>query len=183
MEAMAAGRATVTRATALTLGSAVRCFAYADLRVDAARWLETHLSLVWVRALGEASTPIGRLRRLATAQLVLVGALPDFAHLAFGGDAGPGQDELRRVVRTLFDRFFLLVSGTVADGQLKGDFPGRIDAGRAADLILATLHGTILRWSLSGCRFDLVAEGSRLVDTAIENLRTGIAGQRRGRAR
>ncbi|MRU14699.1 hypothetical protein FDP25_04560 [Roseovarius sp. A21] len=37
----------------------------------------------------------------------------------------------------------------------------------AVDLFLGLVQGTVLRWRLSDCAFDLVAEGLRLVDIQI----------------
>ena len=88
----------------------------------------------------------------------------------------PGSTELRQVFFQLTQRFRDVIETIVADGQNGRDGHDRIDVARTiATLVQSMIHGTVLRWSMSGQAFDCPVEGVRLLDLQLSRLATAPA--------
>jgi len=104
-----------------------------------------------------------KLRRLITGQLKLIRATPAIPAILFSRELHIENDRLRKVFLGLMQRFHGIAAQFVEEGQRKGEFRPDLDPNDAAFLIIGTVQGLVLRWSLSKRGFDLVAEGERLL--------------------
>jgi AcrR family transcriptional regulator len=112
-----------------------------------------------------------KLRRLITGQLKLIRSTPAIPAILFSRELHVENDRLRKLFFGLMQRFHGLATRFMQDGQRKGEFSLDLDPGDAAFLVIGTVQGLVLRWSLSKRGFDLVAEGERLLDVLLRGFR------------
>jgi AcrR family transcriptional regulator len=105
-----------------------------------------------------------KLRRLITGQLKLIRSTPAIPAILFSRELHVENDRLRRVFFALMQRFHGLAAQLFAAGQRTGEFRPDQDPDDAAFLVIGLVQGLVLRWSLSGRGFELVAEAERLLD-------------------
>lgn len=125
----------------------------------------------WTKVERLDSSSREKLRHLITGQLKLIRATPAIPAILFSRELHVENDGLRKVFFGLMQRFHGLTAGLIEDGQREGEFGRNQDPQDAAFLVIGLVQGLVLRWSLSGRSFDLVAEGERLLDVLLRGFR------------
>ncbi len=115
------------------------------------------------------------LTRLVTGQLELIRSTPAIPAILFSRELHVENDRLRAAFFGLMRRFHGLAARFVADGVRTGELRRDLDPDDAAFLVIGTLQGLVLRWSLSKRDFDLVAEGGRLLGALLGGFRPAPA--------
>jgi AcrR family transcriptional regulator len=113
-----------------------------------------------------------KLRHLIMGQLKLIRATPAIPAILFSRELHVENDRLRKVFFGLMQRFHDLAAQLIEQGQRAGEFRSDVDADDAAFLVIGTVQGLVLRWSLSKRGFDLVAEGERLLGVLLRGFQT-----------
>lgn len=131
----------------------------------------------WDGAVGDADTPLNRLRAVLKAQLSLIAAVPAIPVLIFSAGRVSGEKAMRpvhlRVMQGLRQRLQVQLRDAAETGGIVAPSPED-----AVDLFMGLLQGTVLRWRLSDGGFDLVAEGTRLIDIQIGLMTGATEGER-----
>ena len=112
-----------------------------------------------------------RLTRLVTGQLELIRSTPAIPAILFSRELHIENDRLRAAFFELMRQFHSLAARLVADGVQARELRSDLDPDDAAFLVIGTLQGLVLRWSLSKRDFDLVAEGGRLLGVLLGGFR------------
>ncbi len=134
----------------------------------------------WARALAGDRPPSDRIRALIAAQLRLIRATPAIPAILFSRELHSENDALRRAFLALLGRFHGRLAALVREGVERGEFREDLDAADAALLIVGLVQGLAVRWSLSRRGFDLLGEGSRLLDLQLRGFARPGAGDRGG---
>jgi len=108
-----------------------------------------------------------KLRHLILGQLKLIRSTPAIPAILFSRELHVENDRLRAVFFGLMQRFHGLAARFIDEGQRAGEFRPDVDEDDLAFLVIGTVQGLVLRWSLSKRSFDLVAEGERLIDALL----------------
>lgn len=128
--------------------------------------VEARATARWDQALATQKPPLARLRALLQAQLLLIAETPAIPVLIFNAGRITAETTIRpvhlRVLAGLRKRVVEQLHAAAAAHQIAGPSPED-----SSDLFLGLLQGTVFRWRMSECRFDLVTEGMRLVDIQI----------------
>jgi AcrR family transcriptional regulator len=125
-----------------------------------------------VERLGASSEE--KLRRLIIGQLKLIRSTPAIPAILFSRELHVENDRLRKVFSTLMQHFHGLAVRFIVEGQRKGAFRSDVDPDDAAFLVIGTVQGLVLRWSLNKRGFDLVAEGERLLGVLLRGFQTPV---------
>lgn len=165
------------RVTARHLGQAVGISQPAIFRhfpTMADLWLAVGAAVV--RQLSEAEMdlagdPVAALRQMIARHLRHIDQTPAIPAILFSRELHVGNEAMRahfeRVMANRRAGFAALIGRAGAQGLLRPD----VVPEDAAALILAAVQGLALRWSLENRRFDLPAEGMRLIDGLIDAMR------------
>jgi AcrR family transcriptional regulator len=142
-----------------------------DLWAAVLEVVEARAVSAWDAAEDGQHMPIARLRAILRAQLSLIAEVPAIPVLIFNQGRATAETAIRpihmRVMRGLRARIMVQLTAATEAGDL-----AKLAPEDAVDLFLGLVQGTVLRWRLSDCAFDLVAEGLRLVDIQIALMRT-----------
>jgi AcrR family transcriptional regulator len=112
-----------------------------------------------------------KLRHLILGQLKLIRSTPAIPAILFSRELHVENDRLRAVFFGLMQRFHGLAARFIDKGQRAGEFRPDVDADDVAFLVIGTVQGLVLRWSLSKRGFDLVAEGERLLGILLDGFK------------
>lgn len=105
-----------------------------------------------------------KLQLLITSQLKLIRSTPAIPAILFSRELHVENDRLRAVFFGLMQRFHGVAARFIDEGRRAAEFRMDVEANDAAFLVIGTVQGLVLRWSLSKRSFDLVVEGQRLLD-------------------
>lgn len=167
----------VAEAVGITQPAVFRHFPRKDeLWLAIAGWIGERLSGLW-RESEQPGAPLDRLRRLIAAQLRLVQATPAIPAILFSRELHSRNESLRRAFARLMEGFHARLQRLVADAQSAGALRADPPASDLAFLVMATVQGVVMRWSVGGRRFDLPAEGGRLLDLLLAGFTPGVAGK------
>lgn len=133
-------------------------------------WAGERMAGHWADAQAGLTRPAARLRAVLGSQWRFVAAVPALPAVMFSR-ALHGEEPLRLALRMLMGRFRAVLAGIIADGQQAGDFQRDLTSEQAADLLIAMLQGTALRWLMMERAFDLVTEGEALAEVVLRGLR------------
>lgn len=114
-----------------------------------------------------APSPCKRLRFLVRAQLTLVTAVPGLPSIIFSRELHKKNAGIQKGVLALMKRFHGVLAGEIQAGIDSGELCSDVDATEVANLVIAILQGTVLRWSITQRKFDLVAEGDKMLTLAL----------------
>lgn len=136
-------------------------------------WLRERVTARWAEAQQGVDDPSQRLRAVLTAQLTFITAIPALPAVLLSRElhAQPG---LRAGLLGVMGEFRKTLAAILRDGQGVGCVRGDISPEAAANLLIALVQGTALRWTLSEGTFDLVAEGEQMLGMALEGMKNGI---------
>jgi len=116
-------------------------------------------------------SPVKRLRFLVRAQLKLVTLVPALPAIIFSRELHKKNAGIQKGVLILMKKFHSVltkeIQGAIDCGELRPD----LDAADTANLLIAIMQGTVLRWSITQEKFDLVATGSKMLTLTLDGLR------------
>ncbi|PCI33579.1 MAG: hypothetical protein COB54_04615 [Alphaproteobacteria bacterium] len=107
--------------------------------------------------------PKAQLEYLLMAQVSFMNRNPGVARLIFSDHVYKGPQQLKTVIQKIMAMYIQRLSGVIADGVHYGQFRADIDPDVAARLMVSTLQGVIVRWSVHDFVFDLPAEVKSLL--------------------
>ncbi|VAW18610.1 hypothetical protein MNBD_ALPHA09-2355 [hydrothermal vent metagenome] len=115
--------------------------------------------------------PAAQLRQMVIAHLNFIQTTPAIPAILFSRELHAGNEKLRAFFAGLIasrqKRFSSLIAAEIASGR----FDAALDPDDAANLVLGLIQGLAMRWSLNARRFDLVAEGRRLIELQLNGFR------------
>ena len=113
-----------------------------------------------------------KLQALITSQLKLIQATPAIPAILLSRELHAENELLRKLFYSMMERFHGLITGLIEEGERTGHFRIDLDQRDAAFLVIGVVQGLILRWSLSGRKFDLADEGARLLGVLLDSFGT-----------
>ncbi len=119
----------------------------------------------------ENLTPIERLQKLITGQLEFIKSTPAIPAILFSRELHAENEELRAFFAGMMSRRQKLLSELLQSEIDAGILKPGLNADDAAWFVLALVQGLAMRWSLNNRDFDLVEEGSRLLDLQLDGFR------------
>lgn len=134
-----------------------------------AAWIAERLTGAWDSAEAEAAA-MDRLRKMVHGQLRLVRSTPAIPAILFSRSLHSENEALRQVFEKLIAAFHQRLTRQIAAAQVDGSIRGDADPAQLASLVMSMVQGTILRWTVTRQRFDLVAEGMGLLDLLLQSL-------------
>ena len=115
--------------------------------------------------------PIDQLRSFVIGHLAFISKTPAIPAILFSRELHAENDKLRAFFAGLIAnrqrKFAELIKSEISAGR----FHETLNPDDAAYLILALIQGLAMRWSLNARRFDLVAEGERLLELQLDGFR------------
>ena len=139
-----------------------------------AAWIAERLTGVWEGAEAEAA-PMDRLRKMVHGQLKLVRSTPAIPAILFSRTLHSENEALRQVFETLIAAFHERLTRQISAAQADGSIRGDADPAQLASLVMSVVQGTILRWTVTRQRFDLVTEGVTLLDLLLQSFSSDTA--------
>lgn len=139
-----------------------------------AAWIAERLTGVWEGAEAEAA-PMDRLRKMVHGQLKLVRSTPAIPAILFSRTLHSENEALRQVFETLIAAFHERLTRQISAAQADGSIRGDADPAQLASLVMSVVQGTILRWTVTRQRFDLVTEGMTLLDLLLQSFSSDTA--------
>ncbi len=126
----------------------------------------------WAKGQEGDATPVAQIRAVVVAQLQLIQRTPAIPAILFSRELHTRNQGLREAFFGLLLRFHRVVADLAARARAAGELRRDLEPGDAAFLILGLVQGLAVRCSISGRSFDLVEEGSRLLEIQLR----GFAG-------
>jgi AcrR family transcriptional regulator len=120
-----------------------------------------------------AGDPVAALQQMIARHLRHIDRTPAIPAILFSRELHVGNEAMRahfeRVMANRRAGFAALLDRARAEGLVRAD----VVPEDTAALILAAVQGLAVRWSLENRRFDLPAEGARLIGGLIDRMRAG----------
>ncbi|HXH03211.1 MAG TPA: TetR/AcrR family transcriptional regulator [Candidatus Competibacteraceae bacterium] len=135
-----------------------------------AEWIGEALERIWQRAVSGDAPALLRLRELLRQHLMFIEATPAIPAILFSRELHSQNGALRAFFVSRVQRLGQLLGGLLQEAAREGAIPPRTDTAVAARMLLSLVPGVMLRWSLQGREFDLVAEGMALLELALQGL-------------
>lgn len=139
-----------------------------QLWLAVAAWIAERLARVWESAEAETA-PMDRLRKMAHGQLKLVRSTPAIPAILFSRTLHSENEALRQAFETLIAAFHQRLTRQISAAQADGSIRRDADPAQLASLVMSVVQGTILRWTVTRQRFDLVSEGMALLDLLLQS--------------
>ena len=127
----------------------------------------------WATAEARAQTAPARLRGLIGAQLAAISDRPALPSILFSRELTVDNPPLREVFDLLLASFQSRLASAVGEMQSEGMLRPDMEARDAAVLLASIVQGVAIRWALGNRGFDLVGEGSRLVEVQLTLMSAG----------
>lgn len=108
--------------------------------------------------------PLARLRAIVQRQFEFIVKTPSIPAILYSRELHAENETLRKQFSTMVAGRQALFAGLFKAAADAGDFRREIDPEDAARLVLAFIQGMAMRWSMEERRFDLVADGMRLLE-------------------
>lgn len=109
-----------------------------------------------------------RIQFVVLSQLRLVNSVPALPSIVFSRELHRGNTILRMGVTALMKRFHTMLKTHITRGISRGEFCEDLDPEGAASLVVSSLQGVVMRWSLSGEAFDLLDEGNAMINLILK---------------
>ncbi|MDZ7749441.1 MAG: TetR family transcriptional regulator [Halofilum sp. (in: g-proteobacteria)] len=130
------------------------------------------MQAAWRRALADAGgIALERLRALIGAQMRTIADIPALPAILFSRTLHRDNAALRAGLGEVAGRLHARIEQLVCEGQAHGELRADVDPDATAWLLIATIQGTAIRWSLSERAFELEPEGARVLEVALAGLR------------
>jgi TetR/AcrR family fatty acid metabolism transcriptional regulator len=121
-------------------------------------------------AVGDATEPGDRLRRIARLHLERLGRDKDLA-VVFQVELRQSVKFMERFSETFLQDYFKLIREAIADGQQSGAFRKDVSATTATKIFFGALDEMATNWVLSRRKYDLRAEADAVVDLFINGVK------------
>ncbi len=115
--------------------------------------------------------PLECLRDLVFNHLGSIARTPAIPAILFSRELHVENDQLRQHFEKLMLSRRENFAGLFAQARDNGEITARVAPADAAALVLATIQGIAMRWSLENKSFDLQAEGTRLITCLIDGFK------------
>jgi AcrR family transcriptional regulator len=112
---------------------------------------------------GAGDDPLATLNGLIARHLGQIVQTPAIPAILFSRELHADNEPLRRHFETVMTNRRAGLAGLIARAQAAGQLESIVPPEDLAALLLAVIQGLAMRWSLENQRFDLVAEGTRLI--------------------
>lgn len=142
-----------------------------DIWDAALGWLREAMLRRWGDSQAGCASAEERLKAVLGAQLRFIGAVPALPAILLSRELGGGSPVTRRATLGLMAEFRRTLAAIVAAGQDSGELLNAPDPEQAANLLIAVVQGTAVRWLISDQSFDLLAEGLGVIDLALSGLK------------
>jgi len=119
----------------------------------------------------EIKEPTAKLVDLVSKHFAQIAQNPAIPAILFSRELHVENEPLRQHFERLMKTRRALFTALFAKGIKNGDFKSDTIPSDAAALVLATLQGIAMRWSLENKAFDLQIEGTRLINILIDGFR------------
>jgi len=113
---------------------------------------------------GGTASPVEQLKNIFMLHLGYVEKNEGIPRLVFSEEVHAGDSMLKQQLLASIDSYATQIELLIKDGQRAGSIKAGINPGTTAKMFIGMVQITILRWSLSGFSFSLVAEGKKLWD-------------------
>ncbi len=120
----------------------------------------------------QVDNPLDCLRDLVFNHLGSIARTPAIPAILFSRELHVENDQLRQHFEKLMLSRRENFTGLFAKARADGELAPHIAPEDAAALVLATLQGIAMRWSLENKAFDLQKEGTRLITCLIDGFKT-----------
>lgn len=117
--------------------------------------------------------PPGQIARLVQRHLAAIARNPAIPAILFSRELHAENDAMRQLFQAAMANRRSVFADLVRLGQANGDFRPVLDPEAAGELILATVQGVAMRWSLENRDFDLPAKGAQLMAVLTDGFRGG----------
>jgi len=125
----------------------------------------------WARAQTRVEqSPSACLRGLIRVQMQTIVDVPALPAILFSRALHRDNAALRAAVGEIAARFHARVVTLIQHGQQASELRADVDADASAWLLISVVQGTAIRWSLGERDFDLVEEGTGVLDVALTGL-------------
>lgn len=121
----------------------------------------------WRAIDGPERTAPEKLQALIASQLKLIQSTPAIPAILLSRELHAENERLRKLFYDMMERFHGRITALIEEGERSGHFRSNLDPRDAAFLVIGLVQGLVLRWSLSGRKFDLADEGSRLLSVLL----------------
>ncbi|WP_321390080.1 TetR/AcrR family transcriptional regulator [Emcibacter sp.] len=118
----------------------------------------------WVKAQNPDSTPTNQIRTTITAQLRLIQSTPAIPSILFSRELHTKNKGLKKAFFILMGRFHHILSNLAKQAIQAGEFREDLDPDDLGFLFIGLVQGLAMRWSISDRSFDLIHEGTRLLE-------------------
>jgi len=112
--------------------------------------------------------PLVRLRAIVERQFEFIVKTPSIPAILYSRELHAENEPLRKQFSELIGKRQALFAGFFAAAAKNGDLQPDLDPEDAARLLLAFIQGMAMRWSMEERRFDLVADGMRLLELQLK---------------
>ena len=129
-------------------------------------WLRERVPARWAEAQQGLADPLARLRAVIAAQFGFITTIPALPAVLLSRELH-GQPGLRAGLLGVMGAFRQTLAGILRDGQDCSAVRRDIAPEAVANLLVALVQGTALRWTLSEQGFDLMADGETLLSLAL----------------
>lgn len=116
-------------------------------------------------------SPAKRLRFLVRAQLKLVTIIPALPAIIFSRELHKKNAGIQKGVLALMKKFHCVLTKEIQASIDCGELRPNLSATDTANMAIAILQGTVLRWSIGQRKFDLVTEGDKMLMLALGGLK------------
>jgi AcrR family transcriptional regulator len=138
-----------------------------DIWVAVITWLKDRVAGRWAAAQAGLTDPRARLEAVLSSQFTFITAIPALPAVLLSRELH-GNAALRCGLLAVMGEFRGTLADIIADGVGAGIWRTDLDRDRAANLLIALVQGTALRWTLAERGFDLLAEGRAQIALALD---------------
>ena len=113
---------------------------------------------------GAKDPPLEKLRKIFMLHVDYVEKNEGIPRLVFSEEIHGGNTKLKQKLLKSIDSYAAQLESLIREGRKDGSLKKEINPKSTALMFIGMIQATILRWSLSGFSFSLVAEGRKLWD-------------------
>ncbi|MFX0540998.1 TetR/AcrR family transcriptional regulator [Roseovarius sp. S4756] len=134
-----------------------------DLWIAVLTEIERRARRSWIRASRECDPAVLRLRKILLSQLRLIENYPAIPILLFSQGRLAAEDAVHPIHMRIMTALRLRILEELTMAVEASEQRAQIDTLDLESLLMGTLQDCVLRWSLMGRKYDLIAEGDRLI--------------------
>lgn len=109
-----------------------------------------------------SGSPLSKLETIFNSHIALIAELPGMPRFIFSEEVHLADRELADRMAQRMANYAMILTGLIAAGLEEGEIRPQLAPRETALTLLGMISFTALRWSMSGCAFDLKAEARSL---------------------